>query len=85
LAYLINKERVLTGDALFIRGCGRTDFQSGDAGILYDSITLLKSKTLSSSPNDLWLIWILRALAVIAGAIALLIIVFLILESFPFL
>ncbi|MBW4569921.1 MAG: phosphate ABC transporter permease subunit PstC [Tolypothrix carrinoi HA7290-LM1] len=44
---------------------------------------LLKSKTLSSSPNDLWLIWILRFLAVMAGAIALLIIVFLILESLP--
>ncbi len=44
---------------------------------------MLKSKTLSSSPNDLWLIWILRFLAVMAGAIALLIIVFLILESLP--
>ena len=30
---------VLTGDALLIRGCGRTDFQSGDAGTLFDSIT----------------------------------------------
>lgn len=29
---------VFTGDALLIRGCGRTDFQSGDAGRLYDSI-----------------------------------------------
>jgi sulfur dioxygenase len=38
-AYLVNHDRVLTGDALFIRGCGRTDFQSGDAGILYDSVT----------------------------------------------
>lgn len=44
---------------------------------------MLKSKTLSSSPNDLWLIWILRTGAVIAGAIALLIVVFLILESLP--
>lgn len=44
---------------------------------------MLKSKTLSSSPNDLWLIWILRSLAGMAGAIALLIIVFLILESLP--
>jgi len=32
-------DRVLTGDALFIRGCGRTDFQGGDAGRLYDSVT----------------------------------------------
>lgn len=38
-AYLVNKKAVLTGDALFIRGCGRTDFQSGDAGTLYDSVT----------------------------------------------
>ena len=29
---------VFTGDALLIRGCGRTDFQAGDAGQLYDSI-----------------------------------------------
>ena len=39
MAYLVNGERVLTGDALFIRGCGRTDFQSGDAGTLYDFVT----------------------------------------------
>jgi len=31
---------VFTGDTLLIQGCGRTDFQSGDAGQLYDSITL---------------------------------------------
>jgi len=31
--------KVMCGDALFIRGCGRTDFQQGDAGTLYDSIT----------------------------------------------
>jgi sulfur dioxygenase len=30
---------VFTGDALFVRGTGRTDFQNGDAGTLYDSIT----------------------------------------------
>lgn len=30
---------VFTGDALLIRGSGRTDFQSGDAGAAYDSIT----------------------------------------------
>lgn len=29
---------VLTGDALLIRGCGRTDFQGGSAETLYDSI-----------------------------------------------
>ena len=27
-----------TGDALLIRGCGRTDFQQGNAGVLYDSV-----------------------------------------------
>ena len=30
--------RVLTGDALLIDGCGRTDFQNGDAPTLYRSI-----------------------------------------------
>jgi glyoxylase-like metal-dependent hydrolase (beta-lactamase superfamily II) len=30
---------VFTGDILLIRGSGRTDFQSGDAGQSYDSIT----------------------------------------------
>ncbi|GAB4331439.1 MAG: MBL fold metallo-hydrolase [Leptolyngbyaceae cyanobacterium] len=39
MAYLVNGTHLLTGDALFIRGCGRTDFQSGDAGTLYDSVT----------------------------------------------
>jgi glyoxylase-like metal-dependent hydrolase (beta-lactamase superfamily II) len=40
--------RVLTGDALFIRGSGRTDFQSGDAGMLYDSVT----QKLFTLPDD---------------------------------
>lgn len=39
MAYLINHSHILTGDALFIRGCGRTDFQDGDAGHLYDAVT----------------------------------------------
>jgi sulfur dioxygenase len=29
---------LFTGDTLLIDGCGRTDFQSGDAGALYDSV-----------------------------------------------
>lgn len=33
------RDRAFTGDALLIGGCGRTDFQDGDAGALYDSIT----------------------------------------------
>ena len=32
------RNHVLTGDTLLIDGCGRTDFQSGDAGSLYDSV-----------------------------------------------
>ena len=39
MAYRVNSDRVLTGDALFVRGCGRTDFQGGDAGILFDAVT----------------------------------------------
>ncbi len=34
------RDRVFTGDCLLINGCGRSDFQGGDAGALYDSITL---------------------------------------------
>lgn len=33
------RDRVFTGDALLIGGCGRTDFQAGDSGTLYHSIT----------------------------------------------
>jgi len=33
------REHVFTGDTLLINGCGRTDFQSGSASALYDSIT----------------------------------------------
>jgi uncharacterized NAD(P)/FAD-binding protein YdhS len=39
MAYLVNGTHLLTGDALFIRGCGRTDFQNGDPGLLYDVVT----------------------------------------------
>lgn len=39
MAYLLEGDRVLTGDALLIRGCGRTDFQGGSAKTLYDHIT----------------------------------------------
>jgi len=31
-------DRVFTGDALLIDGCGRTDFQNGDAEALYHSV-----------------------------------------------
>ena len=39
---------VFTGDTLFIDGCGRTDFQSGDSGVLYDSVY---GKLFSLPPN----------------------------------
>ena len=32
-------DRVFSGDALLIDGCGRTDFQNGDARTLYESVT----------------------------------------------
>jgi glyoxylase-like metal-dependent hydrolase (beta-lactamase superfamily II) len=40
-AYLIEaggEARIFTGDALLIEGCGRTDFQNGDAATLYRSV-----------------------------------------------
>ena len=46
-AYLL-KDRVFTGDALLIEGCGRTDFQQGNADALYQSV---KGK-LFSLPED---------------------------------
>lgn len=33
------RDQVLTGDTLLINGCGRTDFQSGSAELLYHSLT----------------------------------------------
>lgn len=47
VAYVIG-DRVFTGDALLIGGCGRTDFQQGDAGRLYDSV----HKKLFTLPPD---------------------------------
>jgi len=37
-AYVLG-QRVFTGDALLIDGCGRTDFQNGNAADLYRSVT----------------------------------------------
>jgi sulfur dioxygenase len=40
LSYVLaDHSMVFTGDALLIRGCGRSDFQQGDAARLYHSIT----------------------------------------------
>lgn len=42
------QDRVFTGDALLIEGCGRTDFQNGDADALYRSV----KEKLFSLPED---------------------------------
>jgi glyoxylase-like metal-dependent hydrolase (beta-lactamase superfamily II) len=49
MAFLVNGTHLLTGDSLFIRGCGRTDFQSGDPGIMYDSL-----QRLLALPPETW-------------------------------
>jgi len=39
LTYVLdNEEMAFTGDCLLIRGCGRTDFQGGSAGEMYESV-----------------------------------------------
>jgi len=47
VSYLI-PGMAFTGDSLLIRSCGRTDYQSGDAGTLFDSIT----RRLFTLPGD---------------------------------
>jgi len=47
VSYLLD-DRVFTGDCLLINGCGRTDFQQGDAKIMYESIT----QKLFTLPDD---------------------------------
>ncbi len=42
------QDHVFTGDTLLINGCGRTDFQSGSAEALYDSLT----RVLFALPGD---------------------------------
>lgn len=58
-AYLIDngtQSMVFTGDALLIEACGRTDFQSGDSGTLYESIHeklfILPNETLVYPAHD---------------------------------
>ncbi|MBE9205603.1 phosphate ABC transporter permease subunit PstC [Nostoc sp. LEGE 06077] len=48
-------------------------------------MTLLKTKILSPSQSDIFLLWILRSLAVITGIIVILITIFLLLEALPIL
>jgi sulfur dioxygenase len=53
LTYVLDSERMaFTGDCLLIRGCGRTDFQQGDAAALYRSV----KEQIFSLPDDceLW-------------------------------
>lgn len=44
----VSPHLVFTGDALFVRGCGRTDFQGGSSKTLYKSVT----EQLFSLPDD---------------------------------
>lgn len=46
--YLREPGMLFTGDTLFVRGCGRTDFQGGSAETLYDSVT----RHIFSMPDD---------------------------------
>lgn len=50
LAYQVNNTHLLTGDSLLIRGCGRTDFQSGNPEQLYQVIT----EVLFALPESTW-------------------------------
>jgi sulfur dioxygenase len=56
------QDRVFTGDSLLIGGCGRTDFQGGDAGALYDCITqrlfTLPDETLVYPAHDYQQRWV---------------------------
>ncbi|MFW6050421.1 MAG: MBL fold metallo-hydrolase [Myxococcota bacterium] len=47
VSYLVDGQ-VFTGDALFVRGTGRTDFQNGNPDQLYDSLT----RVLFALPDD---------------------------------
>lgn len=39
MTYIVHEQSIaFTGDTLLIRGCGRTDFQEGDAKTLYRSV-----------------------------------------------
>ncbi|XP_034189610.2 persulfide dioxygenase ETHE1, mitochondrial isoform X2 [Osmia lignaria lignaria] len=49
VTYVCHKQGIaFTGDALLIRGCGRTDFQGGSAEVLYKSV---HTKIFTLSPN----------------------------------
>jgi len=49
VTYVLNGGKAcFTGDALLIRGCGRTDFQQGNAGTLFESV----HREIFSLPDD---------------------------------
>ncbi len=49
ISYVLDdRSKAFTGDALLIRGCGRTDFQQGSAPLLYHSVR----ERLFSLPDD---------------------------------
>ena len=47
---VLARDRVFTGDVLFIHGTGRADFAGGDPGVQYDSIT----QHLFTLPDETW-------------------------------
>jgi len=47
LCYLVDGNRLLTGDTMFIGSCGRTDFQAGDSKLMYQSL-----KRLAALPGE---------------------------------
>ncbi|CAG0912658.1 unnamed protein product [Notodromas monacha] len=49
VTYVVHQQRLaLTGDALLVRGCGRTDFQQGNSARLYQSV----HEQIFSLPDD---------------------------------
>lgn len=39
MTFIVHEQGIaFTGDALLIRGCGRTDFQEGDPRLLYENV-----------------------------------------------
>ncbi|MFZ9519426.1 MAG: MBL fold metallo-hydrolase [Silvanigrellaceae bacterium] len=43
ITFLVDGNRLLTGDTMFIGSCGRTDFQAGDSKLMYKSLKRLAS------------------------------------------
>ena len=41
ITFLVDGNRLLTGDTMFIDSCGRTDFQAGDSKLMYHSLKRL--------------------------------------------